>query len=288
MELANPDIAGVRIARSGDAQALTRLLRTTYRLHVHADWRQPVDWLGAETFVVHMGSNGRLQACLAVIADPPPAAWVRVAAVSSQVNDPLTPLAQLWAISAERLRHQGVKEVGWLVANPWLDEMAPKLGFQAVNAIETYHKPDLTLPVLSAANCQVRPVCIDDLPDLIALEAAAFDPLWRHSQEGLQRGWEESFSFDVAEAAGKLVGFQYSVMMSEAEAHLVRLTVDPTLQGQGIGSALLVQAIAGYRLRGLHNVSLNTQVDNLNSQRLYGRFGFQATGQRFPVWVAQL
>lgn len=288
MELANPNAAGVRLAQTSDSQALLRLLRSTYRIHVHADWRQPVDWLGADTFVVQAGSNGRLQACLAVIADPPPAAWVRVAAVSSEVAAPSALLAALWSSVAATLRRQGIREVGWLAANPWLDELAPELGFQAVTAIETYHKPDLVVPTQPTANCLVRPLRLGDLPGLVALEAAAFDPLWRHSLEGLRRGWEESFSFDVAEVGKELAGFQYSVAMSDDEAHLVRLTVNPVLQGQGIGGALLAHAIDGYRLAGLHSVSLNTQVDNLPSQRLYRRFGFEATGQRFPVWVARL
>ena len=47
------------------------------------------------------------------------------------------------------------------------------------------------------------------------------------------------------------------------------MTVSPERQGQGIGAALLARALEGYGQRQLRTVTLNTQADNLASQRLY-------------------
>jgi ribosomal protein S18 acetylase RimI-like enzyme len=86
---------------------------------------------------------------------------------------------------------------------------------------------------------------------------------------------------------GTIVGFQLSTA-SGSTAHLVRLTVSTEWHGQGIGSALLAHAITSYRANGLSQVTLNTQLDNIASQFLYRKFGFNATGQRLPVWALPL
>ena len=126
-----------------------------------------------------------------------------------------------------------------------------------------------------------------DLEQLASLEKKAFNPLWRHSARGLGLARHQAFSFDVALLQGKIVGFQLSTP-SEYGVHLVRLTVDPDTHGLGIGSALLHHAFQQYHRRGKYRVTLNTQIDNEASQRLYRKFGFFASGQRFPVWLRRL
>ena len=51
-----------------------------------------------------------------------------------------------------------------------------------------------------------------------------------------------------------------------------------------MGAALLARTLEGDGRRKLRHVTLNTQADNLTSQRLYARFGFAPTGQKYPVW----
>ncbi|HZD10013.1 MAG TPA: GNAT family N-acetyltransferase, partial [Candidatus Binatia bacterium] len=119
-----------------------------------------------------------------------------------------------------------------------------------------------------------------------AIEEAAFDPLWRHSVESLIIGWRHSVSFHVAEVDGKLVGFEYSSDSDVQNAgHLVRLTVAPDAQRSGVGSALLRAALESYRRQGLDEASLNTQLSNGPSRRLYEKFGFQPAGYHWPVWL---
>jgi ribosomal protein S18 acetylase RimI-like enzyme len=65
---------------------------------------------------------------------------------------------------------------------------------------------------------------------------------------------------------------------------LARITVHPAVQGQGIGSRLLAEALADYANLGLQQVSLNTQTDNLTSHQLYRAFGFERYGLPIPVW----
>lgn len=289
----------IRVATRADAAAITDLLRHAPYSHIHVDWHYPVDWLGSPGFVVQedpqtatpdppltsrlFSTRARLLACLAVAADPPPAAWVRLAALE-EVLDPVGTLAAMLAEVVAYLRETAVTELAWMPIEDWPAAWLHELGFHTVNEIETYVKNAMTVPpVREVPGLVIRPVDAADLSTLAQIEAEAFVPLWRHSKVGLTLARRQAFSFDVAELNGQIVGFQFSTH-GRSGAHLARMTVAPAFQGSGIGSALLAHTIRHYQRRGLRQVTLNTQVDNLPSQRLYKRFGFHTNGERFPVW----
>lgn len=297
----NGYISQVRMAEKGDSGAITRLLRRVPYAHIHADWRLPADWLGMPGFVVlpepdYDAGNGRspankfllpqtsLLGCLAAMADPPPAAWVRVAAVV----DTRDILAAMLARVADVLRETAVTELCWLATRSWPNTWLPEFGFYQVNAIETYFKDDMWLPEGTAVpHLKIRPAQLTDMAVLERIETAAFEPMWRHSAETFVLASRQALCFDVAEINGQIVAFQLSTR-TDVGAHLVRLTVDPRVQRQGIGSAVLAHAIQTYHRHGLRQVSLNTQADNISSQILYRKFGFYPTGQHFSVWLLPL
>ncbi|MEJ2747989.1 MAG: GNAT family N-acetyltransferase [Anaerolineae bacterium] len=308
MELANvssSELANrVRVAELDDARAINRMLRRVPNSHIHVDWRLPLDWLGTDGFVVvpepvfstgqrqliadkFLPPTRRLIGCLAAVADPPPAAWVRLASVAA-VADSQAVLAVMLTKVIEFLRETAVTQLGWLAVQSWPNAWLPELGFVRANEIETYVKEDDWLPPVTAVpHLTIRPVQSSDMPRLEAIERAAFAPLWRHSADTLTLASQQALCFDVAEIDQQIVAFQLS-SRTEAGAHLVRLTVDPAWQQQGVGSAVLNHTLQTYHRYGLHQVSLNTQLDNISSQILYRKFGFSASGQRFPVWVFTL
>jgi ribosomal protein S18 acetylase RimI-like enzyme len=158
-----------------------------------------------------------------------------------------------------------------------------------VNGIITYSLQLEAADMAARAFPAIRPATTADVIRLAEIERAAFDPLWRHSQRGLLMAFREAISFDVAEVDGRIVGFQYSVGGQDGlSAHLVRLTVDPEVQGRGVGSGLLRAALSGYGRMGAERVTLNTQADNHASHRLYERFGFQRLVGRADVWALDL
>ncbi len=288
----------VRTANLQDKADIMLLLQNGHYSHVHLDWQPPVDWIGEKSFVVVpdvlkkqspfseviFGPQPKLAACLAAIADPPPAAWVRVAAVR-RIDDAPTLFAAMMEQIITYLEETAVTELGWLVFNEWPLHLLTSLGFTQANEISTYVKYDMDVPE-SPVNPEltIRPARPGDMASLAHIEAAAFAPLWRHSASGLRQAYTQAFSFDVAEWNGRLVGFQFSTS-NQDNAHLVRMTVVPDLQKAGIGSALLAHAIQGYKASKLRYITLNTQADNLPSQRLYTKFGFQLSGQRLPIWI---
>ena len=286
----------VRPAGRADIPLIATLLQEAVYQHVHVDWLLPVDWLGTAGFVVaestagHPRGAGKALACLAIGADPPPAAWVRVAAVH-EGKEAAQLLRAMLATVLPSLRAEGLTEVGWMPRLDWPAASMTQLDFELVNHVETLVKPNLTIPSTVRPNEEVvvRPVRQADLPHLAAIEEQAFEPLWRHSVEGLARGRRYAISFDVAELDGRIVAFQYSADGERRDtAHLVRLTVSPDAQRSGVGSALMRAALEGYRQRGLGSVSLNTQADNVPSKRLYQAFAFKPAGYRWPVWCLSL
>lgn len=293
----------VRIAQADDAQAITHLLQKAPFVHIHADWHYPADWLGLATFAVvpderpagkfpslsdrWFAEGRRLHACLAVAADPPPAAWVRVAA-AADLDRSASHMASMLAAMAADLRAAQTSQVAWLLVDESPEIWLPDLGFELVNAVITYENTGISAEHRPRpSQLEIRPVQESDFPALAEIEARAFDPLWRHSAHGLALAWKQAFSFEVAWLHDQPVGFQFS-SATRRGAHLSRITVDPAFQNQGIGTALFADALQGYRKRGIAVVTLNTQLDNTASQRFYERFGFRQNGERFPIWSIDL
>ena len=291
MEIANLRVR-MRAAEESDLPHIAALMHNTHFNHIHVDWRLPRHWLGGDGFVVaettsehHLG-DGVMLGCLALGADPPPGAWVRMAAVRGERNAvPL--LNAMLRRAAAYIAACGVDEIGWLPRGRWPQEWMEALGFERVDEVVTYVKGELEVPATIRHNAGIiiRDVRAADMPTLAAIEHAAFEPLWRHSVESLTLGWRHALSFHVAELGGRLVGFQYSSDSDvENAGHLVRLTVSPDVQRSGVGSALLIAALESYRWHNLSEASLNTQLSNAPSRRLYEKFGYRPAGYHWPVW----
>jgi ribosomal protein S18 acetylase RimI-like enzyme len=91
----------------------------------------------------------------------------------------------------------------------------------------------------------------------------------------------------VATLSGEIVGYQLATHYYD-EAHLARLAVLPQHQGQGVGAALIYDLIERFSRRGIYSITVNTQLTNIHSQRLYHRLGFERTGYDLPVWTLDL
>lgn len=284
----------IRLATPKDGAYIQALLKNANYRHQHMDWRGPVDWLGTDGFWLAEGPAGtwwpahEVVACLALGSDPLPAGWVRLAAVKNRSNGAEI-IGQLFQQALPAMRRQGITQLGWMVSFDWPQSWVMDLGFTFLTDVQGWVKRGGEVPA-GAGNSQlcIRPGQIADLPALVKIEEAAFVPLWRHSLEGLTFGWQHSPCFDVAEIAGQLIGFQYSTINRAGEAHLVRLTVHPDFQGQGVGASLLRKTLSHFQQRNAKTITLNTQSDNHASHRLYRRFGFEPAGYHLPVLVYNL
>lgn len=77
----------------------------------------------------------------------------------------------------------------------------------------------------------------------------------------------------ATDATGTVLGF---VVAGRAgtRGYLQRLAVDPKWSGNGIGSALILDALRWCRRRGVRRTVVNTQSDNRRALDLYRRLGF--------------
>ncbi len=290
----NGQTEGIRTAVQRDAGAIMRLLQSAELAHVHVDWRLPGEWLGEPAFLVRerpsddesqigflSRSRPSLDTVLCVAADPPPAAWVRISGAREVTELPV--LEEMFRIATDLLRPD-VDEIAWFVTDQWPVSWLEELGFGVADDVMTYRKRDFSIPPIEiVADLHIRPARADEMGELATIEELAFEPRWRHSADSLGMARKQSLCFDVAEVAGELVGFQFSTR-SQNSAHLARMTIHPDWQGQGIGGALLAEALATYQAVGSVDSTLNTQRTNEPSRKLYTRFGYEPTGQHFPVW----
>lgn len=111
-----------------------------------------------------------------------------------------------------------------------------------------------------------------DADALIALDSvAAIDP-----SRAMQIGdWLARSGVQVAEQNGKVVGYLVIHHHFFGEAFIEMLMVAHAQRGQGIGTALLLQAIA---MHGRRKLFTSTNASNIGMQRLLAASGFIDSG----------
>lgn len=273
----------VRPAEMQDRQMISDLIFYQNHAHRHLDWRSPLDWLGSPHFWV-MEENGRALAALACPPDPPGAAWIRLFAFGWGISASEAWNALWSAASAELARSEG-GQAGVIAMQGWMRELMSHSDFSfAHNIVMLEWRGRPALPPSLPADVILRPLTRDDLPAVEEVDAEAFDSMWHISRQNLERAFAQTMVADVIEARGRIVGYQLSTGKSGG-AHLARLAVRKEAQGFGFGSALVANLILQLRRRGGELISVNTQHDNRASLTLYRKFGFERTGEEFPVYL---
>jgi len=172
--------------------------------------------------------------------------------------------------------------LAYLGSEEWLTIPLRDHGFVVDNVIVAYAKSDWAVPSRGNQEVFVRPAQPRDFPALIALDRAAFDPLWQNTAEVFRDVLANYPHFVVAELDGVVVGYQFS-NLTEDRGYLARVAVHPDHQGRGIGVRLMAEAIDFFKGEGARVITLNSQEDNQASQRLYRWFGFRLMGEEALV-----
>lgn len=127
--------------------------------------------------------------------------------------------------------------------------------------------------------CAVRAAGPPDLSTLLDVDARCFEAFWRYDRRHMDR-FMALGRLALAEVDGQVVGYTLCTLHGD-EGLLGRLCVVPDHRRQGIGTALVHDAVTHVWGNGGRSVTLSTQVDNLPSQALYRREGFRDTGRRY-------
>lgn len=273
----------VRRAVLADQQQIANLMFFETHVHRHLDWRAPLEWLGSPHYWV-LEERGEVVAALACPQDPPGIAWIRLFA-SASPPDAASAWSMLWETARNEIAAQGKPVAAAIALQPWFEDLLVGSGFifnQNIIMLRWEDHPLVEQP--PAVDVDLRPMLAADLPEVVDVDASAFDPLWRNSLDALQKALSQAVYATVAETARGLVGYQLSTGTASG-AHLARLAVRPGLQGRGLGSAIVNDLLRHVRQRGKSHVTVNTQSDNFASQALYQRLGFILTGEQYPVFV---
>ncbi len=277
-EVSQLDPLTVRRAGPLDAEPVRALIARSAAFAGAWPWDE---YMEQEPFVVAC-SSGRLRGAILAWPDAGPVAWVRLAVLEDGVD------AGRWVdmslpLLCRPLRRMGARVLAWMDAGGWLGSVLRDRFFHPFARLVTLRKRDRWLPPAEQVEAQVRSIVQKDIPSLVPLDRVVFTPPWWLSGETLLKMHRESPCFLLAHYQGQPVGY-VSAHWTEYGAHIGRLAVSPALQGRGVGSLLLTQALVHLWNLGVREVTLNTQVDNRTARHLYTRFGFHPVGIQTVVW----
>jgi ribosomal-protein-alanine N-acetyltransferase len=289
-----------KLAEYGET-ALDHLVQQR-RVFNRMDWWAPYEWLESDAFCVVSSIRGVDAAVLTVPVSldhirrlhsaHSHTAWLRWCAVTDGISasSALRPLLQF---NAQELLHAGIEQV-YAIVEPthWIttyllreghfhhvDDVITMINRSGVEGREAQPPP---------AGVTVRPATADDLDEICDVDHSAFDEQWQYPLFVLKRALETSVYFCVAVYGGQTIGYQFATADGQ-DAHITRLAVRADMQGHGMGAALLEDAIGSlHRELDVRFITLNTQMSNQVSQRLYWRFGFRALTPLMHVLCKQL
>jgi GNAT superfamily N-acetyltransferase len=128
---------------------------------------------------------------------------------------------------------------------------------------------------------------LQDAPDAFgstyALEAARSEEQW---EQRLSSGTTSLTDLPlVVEEDGAYVGLAWARIdrSCPTDAHLYQVWVAPEVRGRGCGALLLGAVLAWARSVGAQRVALRVTSGDSPATRLYGRAGFQLTGDSEPL-----
>lgn len=258
------------------------------RYFTHLDWEDVSDWLQTPGIVLKLvWKHNRLMGVLGTSVPLNGTVWLRLALVADNAaGKDVMPL--LWEATCKELQQQQVTLAAALIINDWLVTYLPQLKFGYELDIITLsrqanHSPERTPPPVT-----IRTATTDDLPDLTRVDQTAFSAPWQMTEQEIRQAFRLASSATVAlNGSDEIIGYQLSTLYNQS-AHLARLAVLPNTQGKGVGAALVDNLIRGFLRRNINLITVNTQSDNVRSQRLYQAYDFQRNGYDLAVWMANL
>ncbi len=267
----------MRQASRADEGRLKRLMADAQRVVLQFSESSLGNYLPQEPFLL-AEESGQIKGFLAWAVRIPQQGSLAAAGLADGV-DVLFWLDHLLPPGAAHLRQGGATALSYTGSAAWLLDPLQERGFRLISHIVTFEKSGWSIPMAGNQDVTVRPVKPADYGALVALDASSFHPRWRNSLASLSR-WRESLPyFVVATSADTVVGYCYCSIGDQSHGYLIRVAVHPDWWGRGIGSRLMAEAMRFFQLAGARHITLNTQEENKQAQRLYHRFGFEKVGR---------
>lgn len=125
-----------------------------------------------------------------------------------------------------------------------------------------------------------RKMTIDDVKAVHAIELATFPTPWTLDSFYYEMTENQYAHYLIAEdEAGDIIGFCGIWLVIDA-AQITNVAVVESVRGQGIGEALMLEAMRIAKEATMDVMSLEVRVTNSVAQNLYRKLGFQDGGIR--------
>lgn len=279
-----------RLAHPADRPLVHALLADTWRRHGSQmlDDQATLLQSGLSAIALLNGSAaGFLGVTLRAPAGSSAEVWADLGLVAVDQGQSVQPvLAVMLQQVLPVLRANGCTGLVCLTGQGWLKDGLLREGFAEIDQVLNYLNDTLVLAPQSPAAAHLQSAGPGDIDTILALNAAAFAPLWRYGDAVVISWLLTSQRAVVAYRDDRPVGFALTSHTSAGNyAHLIRVAVRPEAQGRGIGRQLVLDGLRFARDVGAAGLALNTQASNTPSRRLYSSLGFRPVEPVLSVLV---
>ena len=136
----------------------------------------------------------------------------------------------------------------------------------------------LTLPLTFSM------MALTDLDHVAVIENAVYSHPWTHGNfvDSLNSAY---VCWVLRDTAQRMVGY-FFLMPVVDEMHLLNISVDGNLHGQGIGRIMLDKVVVLTRESNMTSVLLEVRPSNTRAMAIYARYGFTEIGLRRAYYPA--
>lgn len=267
--------------------ALLDLARRSRWLHKHLDWHETSQWLdGGLGQVLLAWNNDKLEGFIGLSESLAGWSWIRLLGIRDGMMPGLV-VRELCEAAEYCCAEQGISNIVILMITNWLPAYLRERGFSNEDDLITMVHIGLQLPPAPKVSARIRRAQDHDVDAMAAIDRLAFEAPWQLETNDMRQAFRRATSATVATLDNEAVAYQLSTRQAEI-GHLARLAVHPAHRRKGIASALLHQMLTESKRRNLTELSVNTQLGNLHSQRLYERYGFYRNGYDIELWRKQV
>jgi len=135
-----------------------------------------------------------------------------------------------------------------------------------------------TAPGEGTSRLRARGFLLQDLPQVVALEHAAFPDAPYPRELLLELSRKCGDLFFVATVSRRVAGYIVT-QRTERGAEVVSLAVDPGQRNRGVGTLLMQLTIGRLRDSGVRELTLRVKESNRAAQLLYESLGFRRAGR---------
>jgi len=176
--------------------------------------------------------------------------------------------------------------------HPAARRLAEEFGWDEVRQLWVMRRP-VSLPLPARPAAPIRSFVPGDEDAILAINAAAFA---QHPEQGamdaadlaerMAEPWFDPEGLLIAEVDGVPAGFHWTKQHDADHAEVYVVANAPAGQGQGLGRALTIAGLEHLQRRGVSEVLLYVESDNLPARNLYAGLGFEHAARDTHVQYA--